>query len=132
MIAVIQHNCARSYKWTIAPLEMGLECRADGGRLQEPPRENGGIGNSNSAYEMRKRKRVVMATRRGSGLVVDEPTDISRGANDDVFVTAVRNRGETITRIVNIYDEKDTHSGERLAWKLIWQKVIQQGGTALA
>jgi len=29
MIRVIQHNCARSYEWTIAALETGVERRAD-------------------------------------------------------------------------------------------------------
>jgi hypothetical protein len=56
MIRVIQHNCARSYKWTIGALEMGVEHRADVVCLQEPPRERGGIGISQSAYEIRKCK----------------------------------------------------------------------------
>jgi len=74
--------------------------------MQEPPRESwGGVGISNSAYEMRKRKRVWMAIRKGSGLVVDEWTDLSKGANPDVTVTDVRRRrGEKIITIVNIYD----------------------------
>jgi hypothetical protein len=29
MIRVIQHNCARSYEWTIAALETVVERRAD-------------------------------------------------------------------------------------------------------
>jgi len=62
---------------------------------------------------MRKRKRVWTGIRRGSGLVVDERTDSSRGANDDDIVTDIRSRGETITWIVNVYDQKDTQSGER-------------------
>jgi hypothetical protein len=53
MIRVIQHNCARSYEWTIAALEMGVERRPDVVCLQEAPRERGGIGISHSAYEMR-------------------------------------------------------------------------------
>jgi hypothetical protein len=56
MIRVIQHNCARSYEWTIAALETGVERRADVVCLQEPPRERGGIGISHSAYEIRKEK----------------------------------------------------------------------------
>jgi len=44
--------------------------------------------------------------------VVDERTVSSRGANDDVIVTDVRRRGENITRIVNIYDQRETQSGE--------------------
>jgi len=132
MIRVIQHNCARSYEWTIAALETGVERRADVVCLQEPPRERGGIGISHSAYEVRKRKRVWTAIRRGSGLVVDERTDLSRGANEDVIATDVRRRGERITRIVNVYDQKNTHSGERPAQKLNWQRVIRQGSTVLA
>jgi len=68
---VIQHNCARSYEWTIAALETGVERRAEVVCLQEPPRERGGIGISHLAYEIRKTKRVWTAIRRGSGLVVD-------------------------------------------------------------
>jgi hypothetical protein len=64
--------------------------------------------------------------------VVDERTDLSRGANEDVIATDVRRRGERITGIVNVYDQKNTHSGERPARKLNWQRVIRQGGTVLA
>jgi len=39
-------------------------------------------------------------------MVVDERTDLSRGGNDVVIATDVRGRGETITRIVNVYDQK--------------------------
>jgi hypothetical protein len=101
--------------------------------LQEPPRERGrgGVGMSHSAYEIRKRKRVWTAIPKGSGLVVDEHTDVSRGANNEVIVTDVRRRGENITRIVNIYDQRDTQTGERLARKLNFQRVIWQGGTVL-
>ena len=72
-----------------------------------------------------------MAIQKGSGLVVDEWTDLSRGANDDVIVTDIRRRGEKITRIVNIYDQRDTQSGERQARKLNWQRVLLQGATVL-
>jgi len=102
MIRVIQHNGARSYEWTIAALETGVERRADVVCWQEPPRERGEIGISHSAYEMRKRKIVWMAIRKGSGLVVDKRTYLSRGANDDVIATDVRRRGNKSTRIVNI------------------------------
>jgi hypothetical protein len=79
---------------------------------QEPPRERGDIGISHSAYDIRKRKRVWTAIGKGSGLVVDERTDLSRGATDDVIATDIRRRGEKITRIINVYDEKDAWSGE--------------------
>jgi len=129
MIRVIQYNCARSYKWTIAALEMGVARRADVVCLQEPPREIGGIGISHSAYKTRKRKRVWTGIRRESGLVVDGWTDLSRRANEDVIATNVRGRGERITRIVNVSDRKNTHSGEGPARKLNWQRVIRPGGT---
>jgi hypothetical protein len=134
MIRVIQHNCARSYEWTIAALETGFERRADVVCLQEPPRDRGEIGISHSAYDIRKRKRVWTGIRKGSGLVVDERTDLSRGTNDDVVATDVKRRGEKITRIVNIYHQNDARSGERErpARKLNWQRVIRQGGTVLA
>jgi len=45
--------------------------------------------------------------------VVDERTDLSRGANDDVIATDVRRRGDKITRIFHIHDQNDTRSGER-------------------
>jgi hypothetical protein len=56
MIRAVQYNCARSYAWTIAALETGVEPKADLVMLQEPPEERGGIGMSHSAYEIRKRK----------------------------------------------------------------------------
>jgi hypothetical protein len=55
---------------------------------------------------------VWTAIRKGSGLVVDEQTDLSRGAQDDVMVTNVGRRGEKRTRIVNVYDQRDMQSGE--------------------
>jgi hypothetical protein len=57
---------------------------------QEPPRERKGFEIRHTAYEIRKRKRVWMAVRKGSGLAVDERTDLSNGGNDDVIVTDVR------------------------------------------
>ena len=129
---MIQHNSARLYERTIAALEMGVKRRADVVCLQDSPRERGGIGISHSAYEIRKRKRVWTAIWRGSGFVVDERMDLSRGANKDVIATDVRRRGERTTRIVNVYDQKNTHSGERPARKLNWQRVIWQGSTVLA
>jgi len=76
--------------------------------LQEPTREREAVGISHSAYEMKKIDRVWTAIRMGSGLVADEQTDSSRGANDDVTVTDVRRRGEKMTWIVNIYNQRDT------------------------
>jgi hypothetical protein len=78
---------------------------------------------------MGTRKRVWVEIRGGSGLVVDERTDLSRGANEDIIPTDVRRRGERIMRIVNVTDQMNTHSGERPAQKLNWQRVIWQGRT---
>jgi hypothetical protein len=47
-----------------------------------------------------------MTIQRGSGLVVDERTDLSRGANDNVIFTDVGRRGETMMRIVNFSIKK--------------------------
>jgi hypothetical protein len=63
--------------------------------------------------EIRKRKRVWTAIRKGSGLVADEQDNLSRGANRDVIATDVRRRGEKITGIVTIYDQNDARWGER-------------------
>jgi hypothetical protein len=64
--------------------------------------------------------------------VVDERTDSSRGVHDDVIVTDVRRMGEKTMRMVNVYDPRDTQSGERQAQNVNWQRVILQGGTVLA
>ena len=63
--------------------------------------------------------------------MVDEQTDLSRRANDDVNVPVTRRKREKITRIVNIYDQSDTQSGERQGQKVNRQRVIWQGGTIL-
>jgi len=54
MFRSIQHNCARSYVWTMAALETGMERKADVVAVQEPPRERVGIGISHPAHEIRK------------------------------------------------------------------------------
>jgi len=77
MIRVIQHNCTRTYEWTFAALETGVELRADIVCLPEPPGSRGEIGISHSAYKICKRKTVRTAIRKGRGLVVDERTDLS-------------------------------------------------------
>jgi len=92
-------------------METGVKRRVDVVCLQVPPRERGNIGISHRAYEIRKRKSIWTAMRKGSGLVVDEQTDLSRGANDDVIPTDIRRRGQKITRIVNVSDQRDGQSG---------------------
>jgi len=104
MIRAIQSNCVRSYAWTMAALEPGVDWKADLVLSQEPPRENRRIGISHLAYEIRKRNSVWMVVRKGSGLATDEETDLSRGLNDDVVVTDVKRRGEKMTRIINVDD----------------------------
>jgi hypothetical protein len=89
-------------------LGMGVKCKADVVCSQEPQRERGDVGISHLADEIRQSKRVWTAIGKGTGLVVDERTDVSRGANDDIIVTDLRSKGEKITRIVNIYDQRDT------------------------
>jgi len=42
--------------------------------------------------------------------VVDEQTDICRGDYGAVIVTDVRRRGETITSIIEVYDQRNTQS----------------------
>jgi len=64
--------------------------------------------------------------------VDDERTNLGTGANKDVIATDVWRRREMITRIVNVYEQKNTHSGERLAGKLNWQRVFLLGCTVLA
>ena len=94
--------------------------------MQEPPRERGEFGISLSGYEIKERKQLWTAIRMRSGLVVDEHTHLSEGANDNVITTDVRRRGEKTTTIVNIYDQKHAQLGEteRPVRKLNWQRVI--------
>jgi hypothetical protein len=58
MLQAIQHNCARSYIWAMAALQMGVERKADVVYLQEPPIETAGIRISHSAYDVKKREGV--------------------------------------------------------------------------
>ena len=48
----------------------------------------------------------------GSGIVIDEQIDINSAENDNDIFTDVRMNGETITRIVNMYTQRDSLSGE--------------------
>jgi len=69
-----------------------------------------------------------MAVRMGSGFTTDQLTDLSRSANDDVMVTEIKRRGEKITRIINVSDQRDIQTGQRWARKLNWHRAIPQGG----
>jgi len=99
---------------------------------EEPPRERQRFVIGHTAYEIRNRQRVRMAVRNGSGLAVDERTDLKKSGYHDVIVTDVRTRGEKVTRNVNIYNPKDTQSRERPAQKLGWQQSCWHGCTMLA
>jgi hypothetical protein len=54
MSKAIHHNGARSYKWTIAALEMGVKHLADQVCLNEPLRQSGGCGISHAKNEIHK------------------------------------------------------------------------------
>ena len=47
-------------------------------------------------------------------------------------MTDVNRRVEKITRIVNIYDQRGTQSGERQAQLVIWHTIIWHGRTVIA
>jgi hypothetical protein len=79
---------------------------------------------SHLAYEIIQITTVWTAIGKESGLVVDERKDLSRGAYDNVIVTDIRRRREMITSIVNIYDQRETQSGERQPRKVNCQRVI--------
>jgi endonuclease/exonuclease/phosphatase family metal-dependent hydrolase len=128
MFKAIQNTCARSYVWTLVVLETGVEQKADVVCLQEPPSERAGIGISHSGYDIRNRKRVWTAVRKGRGLTTNERTDLSRNTGYDVIVVDITKRREKMIRIVNIYDQKARETGERPVRSLDWQKVIRQGG----
>jgi len=62
-------------------------------------------------------------------VVVDERTHWRRGANEDGIATDIKRRGERITRIVNVHDPKNKHSGGWPPRNLNLQTVIMQGST---
>ena len=71
--------------------------------------------------------------RKGSGLATDERTDLSGGTNDDLIVTDVKRRGVKMTRIINIYDQRDVQTREKQARKIHRSRIIRhRGGTILA
>jgi len=54
MIRAIQPNCATSYIWTMATLEIAVERMLDVLCLYEQSSERGGNGITHSAYKIRK------------------------------------------------------------------------------
>jgi endonuclease/exonuclease/phosphatase (EEP) superfamily protein YafD len=71
---------------------------------------------------------------KGSGAATDEWTNLSSGANDNVIVTDVKRRGEKMTKVINIYNQRDVRTRQRQARKINWSRIIRQrgGGTILA
>jgi hypothetical protein len=132
MIKVIQHNCTRSYEWTIEAVETGAEHTGDEVCLQEPRSERGGCGISHAVYELRKSKCMLMAIRKRSSIVVDGLPDLSTGASEDVIITDVTRRGEYITWIVNVYNQRDRESEERLAKMVNWESIMRWSGSVCA
>jgi hypothetical protein len=57
--------------------------------------------------------------RKGSGFAPKEQIDLSKNAAGDVIVVDIKSRGDKMTRIVNIYNQKETETGERPARRLI-------------
>jgi len=66
--------------------------------------------------------------RKGSGFVTNERTDLSKNTLSNVIMVDIKTRGEKMTRIDIIYDEREGETGERPARRLNWQRIIQQGG----
>jgi len=131
MITPIQHNCARSNKWTIAALERWFERKANIVCLQKPQRAKTGFAICRAAYKITKRNRIWTAIQEGSDLEVDERSDLCSRANNDVNVAVLMLTGEKIMRWVMIYDQTDMQSGERQAGKLDSQSVIWPCRTVL-
>jgi hypothetical protein len=48
--------------------------------------------------------------------------------NDDVILTDVQTRGEKMTRVINICDQRDLQTRERQARNINWSSIIQEGG----
>jgi len=65
-----------------------------------------------------------MVVRKGSDLAMDAWTDLSRGANNDGMVTDINRTGEKMTRIINVYDQRDGQTGERRPRNLNWHRAI--------
>jgi hypothetical protein len=89
MSRAIQHNCARSYRWTLAELDAAVDRKADFVLLHEAPAEKGKIRSRDPVYDIGKCKSHSTAVRVRPGLASEAQTDLSSGANDNVMVTDV-------------------------------------------
>jgi len=58
-------------------------------------------------------------------------TDLSRGARNDVILTDVKRKVEQMTRIINMYDQRDMQTGKRHRMKNNWHNSIQGGGSTI-
>lgn len=128
MFTMIQHNCARSYGWTMALLEMGVEQEADVVCLQEPTRERAGIGINHWADDIRTRKREWSVVPKGSSLTMTQRTDLSKNAGDNVIDVDINMMGEKMIRIINIYDLRVREPGERSPRRQNWLNISRWGG----
>lgn len=113
MFKAIKHNCARSYLCAMAAEKMGMEWKADAVFRAEPPRARAGCNISHVAYDIEKGMRVWMVVHNGSGLTMNDRTDLTKNAGDDVIVIDIKRRGEKVIRIVNSDDQSTRETGER-------------------
>jgi hypothetical protein len=109
----------------MATLETGVEWMADGVGRQEPLRDGAESGIGHRAYDFMKRRRVWMASTKGSSHTKNEPTDFSQNDDADQLIVNINRSREQMIRIVNIYELKTGETGERAARRLDWQIVIR-------
>jgi len=84
-----------------------------------------GFGISHSTYKIRKWKIVWAAVCKGSSFSIDEWTDLSRDANDEVIGTDVNRTDGRKTMMIDIYDQRVAQTTERKARKIHWHKVFR-------
>jgi hypothetical protein len=65
---------------------------------------------------------------KGSGFAPNKWTDLSNKAAGDIILVDIKRRGEKMTMIVIIYDQREGETEERPSWRLNWQRIIRQGG----
>jgi hypothetical protein len=66
--------------------------------------------------------------RKGSSFATNQRTNLSRNALGDIIVVDIKRWGLKMTRIVNIYNQRQGETGERPARRLNGQRFIRQGG----
>jgi hypothetical protein len=100
------------------------EPRSTFGNVAAATGGRGGIGSSHTAYKIRKQNRIWTAVHKGSDYATDQQTDLSRCVNDDVIVTDVQRRGEKVTRVINMYDQRVVRFRERHMRNIYWSRII--------